>query len=318
MRQFLLTLFLFTVSLSYASDSVAMKSFPQPMPWILFKTNEAVLSTSARDTLQFIGKLLKQNKPVVLEIDGYADSRGNADHNMELSVERARACADYLLAMGIDSSRILTKGYGDTKPLVAHHAVYDVSSLSPDQVFSVNRRVEFRILAFGKYPPAMITTSSIPYSDNSQVRIPIPTYISEAYDCAQRGSYDSAKTFIDYHLAKDAQGFYLKGYIYTELYKEHEKTNTLSPLRDTAAYSLLYSYNIDPSNENIRTLSPLLKFLSATYYRDVLKSIDSNDYMVMLQDYSIYKELIKTLNPQTNFAATDFMVYSKVLEMISQ
>ncbi|MBX6362085.1 MAG: OmpA family protein, partial [Acidobacterium ailaaui] len=59
---------------------------------------------------------------------------GNADHNLTLSQQRADAVKEQLVKMGIDASRLTTKGYGDTKPIDTNDTPEGRAN---------NRRVEF-------------------------------------------------------------------------------------------------------------------------------------------------------------------------------
>jgi len=79
-------------------------------------------------------KILQNNPDLKFEVDGHTDNSGNAQHNMELSQQRADAVKKQLVSMGIDASRLTTKGFGDTKPISTND--------TPDGK-SNNRRVEF-------------------------------------------------------------------------------------------------------------------------------------------------------------------------------
>ena len=74
-------------------------------------------------------------------IIGYASEEGDADHNMTLSNQRAGAVQNYMVARGLDESRIPSTGLGDTCQLV------------PEQSLVRNRRVEFRRLLDGAVCP---------------------------------------------------------------------------------------------------------------------------------------------------------------------
>ncbi|HEV2355564.1 MAG TPA: OmpA family protein, partial [Puia sp.] len=64
----------------------------------------------------------------------HTDNSGDAAHNLTLSLQRSGAVKAQLVAMGIDASRLTTKGFGDTKP------ISDNSTLEGK---ANNRRVEF-------------------------------------------------------------------------------------------------------------------------------------------------------------------------------
>lgn len=68
-----------------------------------------------------------------LEIVGHTDSTGPDAYNQKLSERRARSAADYLVARGVSSSKISTRGMGESQP---------VTDNSTDANRAKNRRVE--------------------------------------------------------------------------------------------------------------------------------------------------------------------------------
>ncbi|MEK7661532.1 MAG: OmpA family protein, partial [Pseudomonadota bacterium] len=60
-----------------------------------------------------------------------------------LSQRRANAVRTYLVNKGVAADRLIAKGYGETKPLVADRAVIGVDS----QDRAKNRRTEFTIVS---------------------------------------------------------------------------------------------------------------------------------------------------------------------------
>jgi outer membrane protein OmpA-like peptidoglycan-associated protein len=82
-------------------------------------------------------ELLKENPAIVIEMSAHTDSRGSDDYNFKLSDNRARSVMEYIVAHGIDQSRISSKGYGETKPVATNET---------DDGRQLNRRVEFTIL----------------------------------------------------------------------------------------------------------------------------------------------------------------------------
>lgn len=81
--------------------------------------------------------LLNQNPAIEIEMSAHTDSKGSDDYNFKLSDERARSVMDYILSKGIAPSRIISQGYGETKPVVPNDT---------DENRQLNRRVEFKIL----------------------------------------------------------------------------------------------------------------------------------------------------------------------------
>jgi outer membrane protein OmpA-like peptidoglycan-associated protein len=48
---------------------------------------------------------------------GYTDSTGTDEHNLKLSLKRAQAVADYLVARGMDKERLQIRGFGKDYPV---------------------------------------------------------------------------------------------------------------------------------------------------------------------------------------------------------
>lgn len=86
-------------------------------------------------------KVLNDNPEIKLAINAHTDTRGNKAYNLKLSSKRATSALRYLIKNGIDKSRLRSKGYGETKPLI------DCFTKScTEQEHQANRRIEFVIL----------------------------------------------------------------------------------------------------------------------------------------------------------------------------
>jgi outer membrane protein OmpA-like peptidoglycan-associated protein len=82
-----------------------------------FETNSAKLTSDSSEALDRVARSLKDWPDVKVEIGGYTDSVGSEAHNLSLSKARAQSVLDYLVKRGIDSSRLVAKGYGETDPI---------------------------------------------------------------------------------------------------------------------------------------------------------------------------------------------------------
>ncbi len=87
--------------------------------------------------LENLYNFLKNNETVKIEISGHTDNIGNENHNLELSVKRAKAVYEYLTVKGISSERIRFEGYGSKQP---------IDSNENEKGRQNNRRTEFKIL----------------------------------------------------------------------------------------------------------------------------------------------------------------------------
>ena len=104
---------------------------------IFFNLNSAQISDKSHDLLSEIADVLLRNPQVrLVEIQGHTDSTGNPDANQALSQERADAVREWLIAAGVDASRLVSRGYGDTRPLEPNLT---------ERARARNRRVQFII-----------------------------------------------------------------------------------------------------------------------------------------------------------------------------
>ena len=84
---------------------------------INFESNKAEILTSSTIELNKVVDYMKEFTSVIIEIRSHTDSRGSDAYNMKLSQKRATATANYIVSKGIDSKRVLFKGFGETRLL---------------------------------------------------------------------------------------------------------------------------------------------------------------------------------------------------------
>ncbi|RMG75487.1 MAG: peptidoglycan-associated lipoprotein Pal [Nitrospirae bacterium] len=74
-----------------------------------------------RPTLKRIADWLIEHPDVKLIIEGHCDERGTNEYNLGLGDRRASAAKQYLLTLGVSSSRLQTVSYGEERPLCTEH-----------------------------------------------------------------------------------------------------------------------------------------------------------------------------------------------------
>lgn len=104
---------------------------------IFFGFGSDVLTVESTSELEQLVQLMRTNVTARIEIIGHTDNFGPADFNLALSKKRATAVQKYLISKGIDPSRIISDGFGESRPLVSNDDEKDGRE--------INRRVEFRI-----------------------------------------------------------------------------------------------------------------------------------------------------------------------------
>ncbi len=75
------------------------------------------LTENARSSLQLQAKFLNEYSNVNFVIEGHCDERGTREYNLALGERRANAARNYLVALGVDSSRLSVVSYGKERPL---------------------------------------------------------------------------------------------------------------------------------------------------------------------------------------------------------
>lgn len=107
----------------------------------LFAYDSADLQESSMVQLQKLATLIKRNPKATFSIEGYTDSFGSYEYNLDLSQRRADSVANYLVRMmGINPAQIQARGYGPAKFLVTPRQTYgeDPAEIARQQP---NRRV---------------------------------------------------------------------------------------------------------------------------------------------------------------------------------
>lgn len=84
---------------------------------VLFDAGRAELKASANRTVLKLVQFLRLNPRRMVRIEGYTDSRGDKQENLELSRARAQIVADVLVDLGIDAKRVQVEGHGESFPV---------------------------------------------------------------------------------------------------------------------------------------------------------------------------------------------------------
>ena len=83
-----------------------------------FAPGTATLRTSLRPTLDAVADTLRGNPSIELvEVQSHTRDNGDGAANLALSEQRAAMVVAYLIAAGVEPTRLVAQGYGDTQPI---------------------------------------------------------------------------------------------------------------------------------------------------------------------------------------------------------
>jgi outer membrane protein OmpA-like peptidoglycan-associated protein len=105
---------------------------------VLFGFDSYTLTSTAKENLNKLVTILEKYPDTDIEIHGHTDSKGAANYNQSLSLQRSDAVRSYLANAGVTSSRLTALGFGESQPKYSNETADSRSK---------NRRVEFAITA---------------------------------------------------------------------------------------------------------------------------------------------------------------------------
>jgi OOP family OmpA-OmpF porin len=105
---------------------------------ISFETGSAAITKAGQTVLKALVKPLVAAGTERVVVGGYTDDVGDAKANLRLSKARAHSVVVYLEKKGVAKSRLVAKGYGETKPIAPN---------STEAGRRKNRRIEFTVLS---------------------------------------------------------------------------------------------------------------------------------------------------------------------------
>jgi outer membrane protein OmpA-like peptidoglycan-associated protein len=110
--------------------------FPRANINFKFGTDEIVWADPI-PVLEDVISVMKARPELIVEIQGHTDNIGSDESNQVLSLKRAEAVKRYIVNKGISAERLLTKGFGESKP---------IDTNDTDMGRARNRRIEFVVV----------------------------------------------------------------------------------------------------------------------------------------------------------------------------
>lgn len=135
------------------------------IPNIRYDLGDTTLRQESYVALDDLIEILTINPTAKIELGAHTDFRGSEESNLILSQGRANSVVEYLIANGIDKSRLVAKGYGESTPytvdavtaatydflnegdVLDEHFITSLQNVDQQEIcHQLNRRTEFRVL----------------------------------------------------------------------------------------------------------------------------------------------------------------------------
>jgi len=104
---------------------------------VTFPSDGRQLKTDFYEVLDSVALVLEEFEKTIIVVAGYTDSQGSDAYNQQLSEDRARSVANYLMSKKITAARFETVGFGEKNPIADN---------STAEGRALNRRVELTLL----------------------------------------------------------------------------------------------------------------------------------------------------------------------------
>ena len=125
---------------SYKDEDGCPDEVPQPpkkvfvLEGVNFESGKATITQDSYISLMKVVDIMETFTEATFEIVGHTDNVGKKEKNLQLSADRAASVKNFLVEKGINESRIVTSGKGDTEP---------VATNKTPEGRAQNRRIEF-------------------------------------------------------------------------------------------------------------------------------------------------------------------------------
>lgn len=109
---------------------------------IYYDLDKSDIRTDAARELNKLVTTMKDNPEISIELSSHTDSRADNNYNMNLSQRRAQSAVNYIVSQGIEQGRLVARGYGESRLIIADAQTEDEHQ--------INRRTEFKVTRYDR------------------------------------------------------------------------------------------------------------------------------------------------------------------------
>lgn len=121
---------------------IAIEKRISDLGYVYFDLNSSFINNKSKGILDSLAVILNEIPELKLKVTSHTDSRGATTYNDWLSERRVNNTKDYLIAKGVDASKLTTESFGESQLLNE----CDDDVYCPEEKHKVNRRSEFVIM----------------------------------------------------------------------------------------------------------------------------------------------------------------------------
>jgi peptidoglycan-associated lipoprotein len=118
---------------------------------IYYDLDKADIRTDAALELDKLVTILTDNPEIKIELNSHTDSRQTVAYNDDLSKRRAQSAVDYIISNGVDATRIVARGYGESQLLMSDEQINQLpTEEEKEAAHQRNRRTDFTVTEYNK------------------------------------------------------------------------------------------------------------------------------------------------------------------------
>ncbi|MFO7789787.1 MAG: OmpA family protein, partial [Bacteroidales bacterium] len=134
-----------------AKEEVETETMLEIKP-VFFDFDKSYIKSPYRENLNNLASFMKEKSDFEIEIHGHTDHFGTESYNISLGHRRANAIRKFLTQHGVNENKIVTKSYGEYRPVA--------KPIADNEARKFNRRAEFKII--GDYDNVKLVSVHVP------------------------------------------------------------------------------------------------------------------------------------------------------------
>jgi peptidoglycan-associated lipoprotein len=188
--------------------TMAPIEYPVILPELYFDLAKWDLNETSQAALDTVYRTLVLNPNIVIELRSHTDYRDAEDKNQILSQKRADTCVNYLISKGIDPTRLVAIGMGETQAfeipqnykgkgrdlfpagtVLSETNIRKMPASQQETANGINRRTDFRVIRDDYTPPVDTAALAEEMEEKAKNAEPATPVKGEMYTVGDKESF---------------------------------------------------------------------------------------------------------------------------------